>query len=411
MRFAMTALCGAALLAASPSHASTADTAPADIADLINKGSAKLALRYRYEGVDDDGFGEDAKASTLRTRLTLESGHYMNFSGLLEFDNISEIVADDFNAGAGNTPDRTEYPVVADPDGTEVNQMYVDYNGIDEVRLRLGRQRITFDNHRFIGNVGWRQNEQTYDAFSTYWQRDNIHVTYAYVDDVRRIFGEEVPAGREEQDNTHLINGRIDLADIGAITGYYYHIDSEDAVATSTSTFGARLSGSRPVDTMTVRYAVEFARQSDAGDNPASFDANYYLLDGGVIIDNFDIGLAWEVLQGNENVAGEAFSTPFATLHAFNGWADKFLGTPSEGLDDRFARAKATFGDFSAELAYHLFEGQDTGDDLGEEWDVSVGYQFHPRIRGDLKLAAFDGEDPRYSDTTKFWVMVSATLP
>ncbi|NJN50775.1 MAG: porin [Gammaproteobacteria bacterium] len=392
-------------------NSASAESGTPDIADLINDGAVKLALRYRYEGVDDDAFDEDARASTLRTRLTLESGSYLDFSGALEFDNISEVIADDFNAGAGNTPDRTEYPVVADPDGTEINQLYIDYKGFEHMRLRLGRQRIALDNHRFIGNVGWRQNEQTYDAFSTTWDRETLHVNYAYVDGVRRIFGEEVSAGREEQDNTNLLNARLDIAAVGALSGYYYHIDSHDNPATSTGTFGVRLAGQQQLDEVGLRYAAEIAHQRDAGDNPASYDANYFLLDGGVIIDNFDIGFGWEVLEGNEGTTGEAFATPFATLHAFNGWADKFLSTPAEGLDDKYFKAKATFGALAAEFAYHRFEGQDSSDDLGAEWDVAVGYQFHPRVRGDLKFAAFNGDDPRYSDTTKFWVMISATLP
>ncbi len=381
------------------------------VADLIEKGSVNLALRYRYEGVDDDAFSKDADASTLRTRLTLASGSFMDFSGLLEFDNISEVIADDFDAGFGNTPNRTEYPLVADPDGTEINQLYVDYDGVEHLKLRLGRQRITLDNHRFIGNVGWRQNEQTYSGLSAAWNRDNVHVSYAYIDDVRRIPGEEVPAGRDEQDNTHFLNGRLDVAGIGAISGYYYHIDSHDSPGFSTATFGVRLAGKQDLDNLAVRYAAELAHQRDAGDNPASYDANYYVLDGGIVLENVDVGIGWEVLEGNAGAANEAFRTPFATLHAFNGWADKFLATPAEGLDDRYVKAKATFGNLIAEARYHRFEGEDSGDDLGDEWNLQVGYQFEPRLRADLVFADFDGDDPRYSDTTKFWVMVTATLP
>ena len=35
-----------------------------------------------------------------------------------------------------------------------------------------------------------------------------------------------------------------------------------------------------------------------------------------------------------------AFNTPLATKHKFNGWADKFLGTPKEGLEDVYLTAK-----------------------------------------------------------------------
>jgi hypothetical protein len=55
--------------------------------------------------------------------------------------------------------------VVADPEGTEVNQVWVGYEKYD-TNVKFGRQTFTLDNHRFIGNVIWRQNEQTYDAVS-----------------------------------------------------------------------------------------------------------------------------------------------------------------------------------------------------------------------------------------------------
>lgn len=401
----------AALLACPLVNAETA-AGEEDVGNLLSGGKAKLNLRYRYENVDDDAFAEEAKAGTLRTRLTLESGKFHDFSGAIEFDNISEVVNDDFNAGEGNTPGRTMYPVVADPEGTEINQLYADYTGFESTRLRVGRQRITLDNHRFVGNVGWRQNEQTYDALSGSWDRDNVHLFYAYVDDVKRIFGEDVPAGHHNQDNTHLLNGRIDVAGLGSVTGYYYHIDNEDSPGFSTGTFGARLVGQQDIDSFGVRYALEFARQKEVSDNPVSYDANYYLIDAGVVLANFDFGLGWEVLGGDDDVAGKAFRTPLATLHAFNGWADKFLATPNAGLDDKYAKAKATFGSFSAEAIYHDFGAEDSGDDFGDEWDLVVGYQFHPRLRADLKLADFDGDSgSSYSDTTKFWVMVTASLP
>ena len=60
----------------------------------------------------------------------------------------------------------TDRPVVADPTGTDVNQALILYRGIDSTLIRAGRQRINLDNQRFVGAVGWRQNDQTYDGIS-----------------------------------------------------------------------------------------------------------------------------------------------------------------------------------------------------------------------------------------------------
>ncbi|MFB3105471.1 MAG: alginate export family protein, partial [Pseudomonadales bacterium] len=338
----------------------------ADISNLITGGDIDLSLRYRYEYVDQDGIFDPAKASTVRSRLSLQSGTYRSFDLFAEVDHIREVGADDFNAGAGNTPNRTQYPVVADPEGTEVNQAYLDYNASKSWSWRLGRQRINLDNQRFVGGVGWRQNEQTFDALSAVYQHTEVMVRYIYVSKVRRIFGDDVVAGSHEQAGTHLLNVSGEVEGLGKISGYYYRIDNEDAPASSTDTYGFRLSGLKDVDGFKARYTVEYAAQKGITDNPVHFGANYWNLDAGVIFGDFDIGLGWEVLTGDADSPGEAFRTPFATLHAFNGWADQFLTTPAAGLDDRYLKFKATRGKAIVQMRYHDFEAEDGGTDFGD---------------------------------------------
>ena len=50
----------------------------------------------------------------------------------------------------------------------------------------------------------------------------------------------------------------------------------------------------------------------------------------------FGLGVGTEIMQGN-GVKG--FTTPLGTLHKFQGWADKFLTTPANGLEDLYANA------------------------------------------------------------------------
>jgi hypothetical protein len=51
----------------------------------------------------------------------------------------------------------TGYPVIADPEDTELDQAYVVWEG-DGDAMFIGRQRINMANQRFIGAVGFRQN-------------------------------------------------------------------------------------------------------------------------------------------------------------------------------------------------------------------------------------------------------------
>ena len=380
---------------------------------LAQEADADLTFRYRYESVDDDALSKDAEASTLRSRLSLSSGRVGNFGAFAEFDDVREVGPDNYNAGAGNTPSRSQYPVVADPEGTEVNQVYVEYEQ-EEWRVRVGRQRVNFDNQRFVGGVGWRQNEQTYDAVRLGYKHIHFNADYVYVYKVRRIFGDDVSAGTHDQDGTHLLNLNASVDGLGKVSAYYYLLDNEDAAAFSTSTLGARLTGKRVLKQtqggdVNLRYAAEFARQSDAGDNPAGYSASYWNLDAGVLFDVWDLGVGWEVLDGDEDRAGEAYRTPLATLHAFNGWADRFLATPNAGLDDKYVKAKFSQGNATAQLRYHRFEAADGGDDFGNEVDFLVGYKFHKYLRVDLKYADFNG-DGAVEDVSKLWLMVSVNV-
>jgi len=377
--------------------------------NLISGGDVDLSFRYRYEYVDQGGIFDRAKASTVRSRLSLQSGTHRNFDFFVEVDDVREVGVDDFNAGAGNTPNRTRYPVVADPEGSEVNQVYLDYNASKSWSWRLGRQRINLDNQRFVGGVGWRQNEQTFDALSTVYQHGDVTTRYAYVSKVRRIFGDEVPAGRHEQDGTHLLNVSREMDGLGKVSGYYYRIDNEDSATASTSTYGLRLSGNRNMGVFKIRYTTEYAVQKGIADNPVHFGADYWNLEAGLVFSEFDIGLGWELLTGDADSPGEAFRTPFATLHAFNGWADKFLTTPAAGLDDRYLKFKATHGKAMVQMRYHDFAAEDGGADFGDELDLQIGYQLSERLRGDLFIASYDGNSG-FADTDKFWLMLSLQL-
>jgi hypothetical protein len=394
-------------------------------ASLLSDGTVDVSFRYRYEYVDQDccdptqppgtDFDEDAQASTLRSRLSATSGTWYETQLFVEVDDVRTIFADHYNAGAGNTDGKIEYPQVNDPEGTEINQAYVDYKGFDSINLRLGRARINLDNQRFVGGVGWRQNEQTYDAFSGSYTHKLFEGRYAYVRKVHRIFGDDVAAGTHKQNGTHLFNIAGEVSDWGKLTGYYYFIDNQDQPLFSTSTVGARFAGKRPLESVSVRYALEYAYQEDEEGNPASYDADYWHADFGVIVDALDVGVGYELLSGDDD---GRFITPLGTLHAFNGWADKFIfggtGNPPGGLEDFYLKVQFKFGDYLAQARYHDFQGDDSGDDIGQEIDLRIGRPFGKHLRADLFYADFDAEgqfsSTNLSDTRKFWLQLALSL-
>ena len=131
--------------------------------DALIGGKPSLDARYRYESVSQENALKAANASTLRLRFGYETGEFKGFGMMLEGEHLSVVGTDNYNS---TTNRKTTYSIIADPEFTEVNQAYLSYSGIPDTKLKYGRQRLALDNQRFIGNVGWRQNEQTFDAFT-----------------------------------------------------------------------------------------------------------------------------------------------------------------------------------------------------------------------------------------------------
>ncbi len=383
-----------------------------DLAAAIASGKSTIVGRYRFEHVDQDNALKNANASTLRLRLNYRTSQWKGWSAFAEFDHIFHVLLDDFNSGQGTSPNRGDYSVVADPKGSDLNQMYLDFAPSEDWKLRFGRQRILLDNQRFVGGVGWRQNEQTYDAVTFDTSAvSKTALSYTYINRVRRIFGPTVDAGKARVDG-HLLHARIDVSDVLAVTPYYYFLDYKGGGSNSTATAGVRLTGKVKVGANSIVWLGEFATQSDAADAAINYDANYMHLNGMWAMDNgLSFGLGFESLGGS-TVAGESFRTPLATLHAFNGWADQFLSTPSGGIDDLYATVKLKTGKWSITGVYHDFSPETGTSDYGTEFDFSAGRKFGGRYGLLLKGAFFsaDSSSPLANvDTNKFWVMLTAS--
>lgn len=396
-----------------PFTATTAEEEDADsFASAMISGKAGISGRYRYEHVDEDNALKNANASTLRLRLNYRTGQWKGWSAFAEFDHVFHVLIDNFNPVAGASQRQLEYSVVADPDGSDLNQLYLDLDPNDDWKYRLGRQRILLDNQRFVGGVGWRQNEQTYDALTLNTSAiAKTQFSYSYVNRVRRIFGQSSPLGKERLDG-HLFNAKIGLSDEFSLTPYLYSLDYADAVANSTLSFGARAVGSHPFGSGKFNWLAEYARQSDTGDNPTSYDADYLHLNAAYAAGNgMSLGLGYEIL-GADSSAGASFITPLATLHAFNGWADQFVFTPDAGLQDLYVSFKFKVAKWDLTAIYHDFSSDTGSFNYGDEIDLSGALKLSDRYGLLLKAALFraDSSSPLTNvDTNKFWIMFTAS--
>lgn len=400
MKSSVTAMV-AAMMGAVALPATAADSLEA----AITGGKAGLDLRYRYESVDQTGIANKAVASTLRTRLNYATDSYSDVSAFIEFDDVMAFGSANYNDATGLASAKTTYPIVADPEGTEVNQAFLSYKGVANTTLKFGRQRVIFDNARFIGNVGWRQNEQTYDAFTVAnTSLKDTAIVYGYVTNVNTIFGEESAKGNIDTE-THLINVAYSGLAVGELSAYGYFLDLINAPTTSNSTLGLRFAGGTKVsDAVKAIYTVEYATQSDYKDGASTIDADYNLIELGAEFSGVTAMLGYEVL----GFGASAFSTPLATLHAFNGWADKFLATPTNGLVDTYLSVEGKVADVKLQAVYHDFAADAGGASYGDEIDLMAMKKFGKHYSLMAKYASYSADTTATTDTDKMWLMGQA---
>ena len=368
-------------------------------------------IRYRLELVDQDGLPENATASTLRVRAGFKTREWNGFSALVEGEAIARVGPRHYNDTVNGL---TSYPVVADPSDVLLNQAWLRYKPVKEVEAVAGRQAVNFDNQRWIGSVGWRQNDQTLDAARvTVKPVKGVALDYGYAWRVNRVFGPDSAQGIWRDDDIHMVRASIEAKPVGTVTAYGYFLDLPDAPLSSSKTIGVRLAGEQQLSSkVKLLYAAEYANQRDLGANPRNFSLDYLLVEPGISAGAVTVKTGWERLEGN---GVSALQTPLATLHAFNGWADKFLNTPVNGLRDLYADiavklpAVGSVKGASARLQYHDYNSTRGNLNYGSEWGAMLAVPIDKRLAATLKYARYNA-DNFATDTTKFWFSLDLKL-
>lgn len=368
---------------------------------------AQLLLegRVRYELYDPDG--PNAEAATARLRLGWRQPLANSVTALIEMEAVGALV-DDYADGVHARPGKATIP---DPETVELNRAALEWRPGSHLGVDVGRQRIVLGNARFVGNSGWRQNEQTFDALKvTVKPAKTVALTYAYAARVRR------PAGRKStqgvwRGDAHLIQAEADLGAIGKGTAYAFLLDFDNAATQSSKTIGARLAGAHVLRPgLSGTWELEHAHQADWGGNPQSFSLNYDAAALGVKTARSTLSLNLERLEGD---GVHAFQTPLASLHGFQGLADVIGATPAKGVRDVFLRGTTTFGGkrpskLTGEV--HDFDTTVGGQNLGREVDAVVSTPVAKGWTLELGVARFDAQSRTYPDATRAWASLDFKL-
>lgn len=437
-----------------------------DLLNAVTGGKVHIELRPRYGHVNDDAHPagssdsfKNANAFTMRSILGYETGRFYGFGVYAEAINVSAFGGEAYNSTLNG---KTERAVEADPETTEVNQIYLSYEvppnttigGVDleGINLKYGRQHIALQDHRWIGDVGWRQKPQMYDGASlTYTGPYETQFFYSYLYNVNRPTAQDSPAS-DIRLNGHLINLDLALERWTGIPvhligyGYLFDYDKNEIVPSSgdlfasgadssklsNKTFGVRLDGAFPFapneEALTLLYTAEYANQSDYAGGDSVIDANYIFGQLGVGWYGVHVGAAYEVLGGDGKYA---LQTPFQTTHAMNGWADRFAAViPADGLNDIWFEAgvtvppilEGTLGNALTGIEvlarYHDFSSDHGSTHYGSEFDIQAGKQITEQLSVLLQYANYWGDSEANAanlaagpnlnldrDVEKYWVM------
>lgn len=482
MRFTRIPLASALLLALTLAMAEEA-IPEYTLLDAIKQGKNMTSFRLRYERVEQDGLQpptivgsqanptagknlKDAHGLTLRSLVGWQTAPFHNLSFAAQLINVAKL-DDDYNDSTNGTiinavsnqPGKVQYAKIVDPDETDINQLYVDWTGIKNTRLRVGRQQVNLDNVRFIGDIGFRQVMQVFDGVSVLNKSlPDTEVLLAHFESVRQITTKKRNDGALD-----IVNVKYRISPTESVVGYGYLSSFEDlglgrawfgngttpqAIAEgkggaanetanqSNQVYGLRLDGVRKLnDDWKAIYTAEYARQTNYRGGDDRIDAHYYKIGGGAAYGDFALRIDQELLSSRDGTY--AFQTPFGTNHLFQGWVDKFLATPLEGIKDTFLTATYKFGDFAFFADYHWIRSDEDfhtvgggtrarGSEYGREWNVAVTYTHDKNIMGKVEYGRFiegdhyaltqnvpdnvAGNRGRIRDTDKLWLTVMYTF-
>ncbi|WP_447726550.1 hypothetical protein [Sphingomonas koreensis] len=370
--------------------------------------------RLRYEQADQAGLADDSAALTLRIRAGGQASHGP-LTALVEAQGNLAIAGDYYDGLYG----AVSRPLIGDPQNVALYRAQLGLK-LPFATLTAGRQRIGLDDERFVGNAAFRQNAQTFDAVRaevTPLGGLKADLTYAWA--VRTIWGVDGTGARQRAVGGDNIFANLSYATpIGTLTGFGYWIDQDEAAVQgfrlSSKTFGARLAGTRPIGKTKLGYQLSYARQSDYHRNPNDYAADYWLADLALDLNGPKLGVGYETLGASSGVALTSFQTPLGTNFKFQGWADKYLATPPDGVRDLYVNAGwswKTIGPAKGvtfQAAWHRYESDRLIRHYGDELNLLASAKFG-KATASVRFADYQA-DLFATDTQKFWLQLDWTI-
>jgi hypothetical protein len=287
---------------------------------------------------------------------------------------------------------------LADKNGVAVFEAWAQYNFTENWSARMGRQVLSYDNQRILGEQDWGQQAQSHDALTVTYHDEKQKLDFggAYNSTAENVIQTPYTVANYKAMQYAWYHNQFS-SDLGLSflllnTGYEYANAQAKLLVDYKQTFGPYLTyKTKKIDSNFWFYG-QTGKSTDKEVSAwnAAANLNYNVTEA------FKAGLGYEFLSGkNTNDAStviKSFNPIFGTNHGFNGYMDYFyVGNHlnSVGLQDAFLKLNYNVKKWQFALIPHVFAAaadvvtplnEKMDSYLGTEVDATFGYNFKKDI-------------------------------
>ncbi|MTE27429.1 alginate export family protein [Winogradskyella ouciana] len=322
----------------------------------------------------------------------------------------------------------------SDKNGIAIHQAWAQLLLDSKFSLKMGRQEISYDDHRIFGNVGWAQQARSHDALIATYQpnaKNRLDFGLAMNENAEILFDTEYAVNNYKAFQYlwyHTDFNAVSLSLLILNNGLPYFDENEEQQVDYNQTIGFRFTFNKNKLKADASIYFQTGKIADTDLSAYNMAANAYYN----ISENFTTGLGVEYLSGTDMNTTEntlkSFNPWFGTNHKFNGLMDYFYvgnHANSVGLLDVNATLAYQKEQFSVKLVPHFFSsaaivvdntGKKMSNALGTELDLVLGFKWTKDINfqaGYSQLFATETMEVLKSgnkDNTNNWAWLMATI-
>lgn len=383
-----------------------------------------LQIRPRYE------FRNGYKSLLLETA---ESTSFVSQRSRLNFGYSQEKLKAKLTLQNIRTWGDVATTATSDKNGSAVFEAWAQYDFDANWNARLGRQVISYDNQRILGEIDWAQQGQSHDAavISFHPKNHQLDLGFALNANAENLVAPTIAYTTNYKSLQyawyHTQFSKLNMSLLFLNTAYEFAKTITDLEIDYKQTFGTYLSYKENKWDANLGLYGQSGKSSDKNVNAFYAGANLgYALTG-----KFQVGLGYEFLSGKDqndtSSDFKSFTPLFGTNHGFNGFMDYFyVGNHQNnvGLSDAFLKLNYTQNKWQFNLIPHLFSAPNTvlnvqnvamDSYLGTEIDFMTSYIFQKEIVftagysqmfGSATLERLKGGDAANTNNW-VWMMVS----